>query len=263
MAWLMIAAGALMCLATAYALRGGLVGQRKTEIVGLDMQGLLFGGLSIAAAMWFFGPMAGITIILAVVIHEYGHVAAFRVAGHADARFRLIPLMGGVAISDSNPASQDKDFFITLMGPAIGLGPMILTMGLSATMWEVSVPVAIFLSTFAMITGALNFFNMLPFWPLDGGKMLRVIAHAFWPPLAYILAIAMSAAFVAAGVAMQSFLLFFIALMGVQSLASSNMLAQVQRPLSRKRAVLAAAAYLSTAATFFFGGGYTFFLRFL
>ncbi len=263
MAALMIAVGALMCLATGYALRGGLFAKRKTEIVGMDMQGLAFGGLSIAAAMWFFGPMVGIAIIFAVVIHEYGHVCAFRVAGHADARFRLIPLMGGVAISDSIPASQEKDFFITLMGPAIGLGPMILALGLSGIMWGVSVDVAVFMSTFAMVTGALNFFNMLPFWPLDGGRMLRVIAHAFWPPLAYLLAIAMSAAFVAAAIAMQSFVLFFFALMGVQSLASSNMLAQVQRPLSRKRAVLAACAYLFTAATFFFGGGYSFFLRFL
>ena len=263
MALLLTVAGVLMCLATGYALRGGLLAQRKTEIVGLDLQGLLFGGLSIAAAIWFFGPMVGLALIASVVIHEYGHVAAFRVAGHADARFRLIPLMGGVAISDSLPATQEKDFFITLMGPAIGMGSMMLALGLSGIMWSISAPVAAFLSTFAMVTGALNFFNMLPFWPLDGGRMLRVIAHAFWPPLGYLLAIAMSAAFVAAAIGLHSFVLFFFALMGVQSLASSNMLAKAQRPLSRKHAVLAAAAYIFTAATLFFCGGYSFFMRFL
>ena len=263
MATLMIVVGVLMCLATAYALRGGLFAPRKTKIVGMDLRGLAFGALSVAAAMWFFGPLFGIAIIIAVVIHEYGHVAAFRVAGHADARFRLIPLMGGVAISDTMPDSQEKDFFITLMGPAIGLGPMILALGLSGIMWDISEQAAVFLSTFAVVTGALNFFNLLPVWPLDGGHMMRVIAHAFWPPLAYLLAIPMSAALVITAIGMQSYVLLFFALLGVHSLASSDMLAQVEHPLSRKRALLATGAYIFTAATFFFGGGYSFFLRFL
>jgi len=63
----------------------------------------MIGGLSVLLAIYFFGPLAGLALVIVVVVHEYGHVAAFRVAGHGDATFRLIPLLGGVAISKRQP----------------------------------------------------------------------------------------------------------------------------------------------------------------
>lgn len=91
----------------------------KTTILGLDPQGLGISALAVIAAVIFFGPVFGICIILVIVIHEFGHVAAFRVAGHHDASFRLVPLMGGYAISNRAVDTQEEDVFITLMGPAI------------------------------------------------------------------------------------------------------------------------------------------------
>lgn len=103
------------CFGTALALRGSWTSLLKTTILGLDPQGL---GISTLAVI-FFGPVFGICIILVIVIHEFGHVAAFRVAGHHDASFRLVPLMGGYAISNRAVDTQEEDVFITLMGPAI------------------------------------------------------------------------------------------------------------------------------------------------
>ncbi|MEO5621410.1 MAG: metalloprotease, partial [Cypionkella sp.] len=97
-------------------LRGGWTSPQGLYLAGFDRNGLLLGVLAVTAACYFWGVLYGLALILAVVIHEFGHVAAFRVCGHADARFRLIPLMGGVAISNTIPSSSDKAFFITLMG---------------------------------------------------------------------------------------------------------------------------------------------------
>ena len=43
---------------------------------------LLMGVAAVAAAVYFIGPYAGAALIVSVMVHEFGHVAAFRVAGH-------------------------------------------------------------------------------------------------------------------------------------------------------------------------------------
>ncbi|NBT32875.1 MAG: metalloprotease [Rhodobacteraceae bacterium] len=223
---------------TGVTLRGGWRSQNRFQIVGMDAQGLLLGALAVAAAMFFFGPLFGLALVLSVAIHEFGHVAAYRVCGHSDARFRLIPLLGGVAISNQAPASQEKQIFISIMGPAICLGPKLLGFALSEVLPYSMVGLADFCYTFAIVTGALNFFNLLP----------------FWPPAATVVATMMSAALIVAAIALKSMMLLFFAIMGAQSLVSSHQLVHYQRPMDRPRAVLCLFAYLATLAAFGFGG---------
>jgi Zn-dependent protease len=244
-------AAIFMCLATLYALRGGLVGDgRVLTIAGFDTNALLMGAAAVGAAMYFFGPMFGLALIVSVMVHEFGHVAAFRVCGHTDARFRLIPLIGGVAISNQLPASQEKDFFITLMGPGICIAPMVLATALLQTEWIYAVGAGEFLWTFATVTGALNFFNLLPFFPLDGGKCLSVLCNTFWPSGARQVTMALSAAAIVMAVLSQSLGLMFFALMGAQNLLMGQDVTRLQRPMGRQRGMLAAGAYFATLATF-------------
>jgi Zn-dependent protease len=241
----------IMCLSTLYALRGGLVGRHGfLTFAGFDINALGMGVLAIGAAAWFFGPLYGAALILSVMVHEFGHVAAYRVCGHSDARFRLIPLIGGVAISDQHPASQEKDFFITLLGPAICIAPMVLAYAVSWEYAETYPYLVEFLWTFAMVTGALNFFNLMPFFPLDGGRCISILCNAFWPAGTQIITLAMSAAAVALAIHTGSFGLMFFALMGLQSLSYYQRLSQVQRPMEMPQAGLAVAAYVTTMATF-------------
>jgi Zn-dependent protease len=246
-------AATILCLSTLYALRGGLVGNgRALTIAGFDSNAVLMGVLAVGAAVWFFGPMYGAALIVSVMVHEFGHVAAYRVCGHSDARFRLIPLIGGVAISNQVPASQEKDFFITLMGPGICIAPMMLAMALAQMefIWMQAADVGVFLTIFATVTGALNFFNLLPFWPLDGGRCLSVLCNTFWPGGARQVTMAMAGAAIALAIYSQSLGLTFFALMGVQSLFTAQEIARFQRPMDKRRGALAAAAYTATLATF-------------
>ena len=170
---LYVLAALALCWVTWLTLRGGWRGARGFQFAGFDLSSGAMGALAVAAAMYFWGVIYGIALIVAVVIHEFGHVAAFRVCGHSDARFRLIPLIGGVAISNQAPASADRAFFITLMGPAINLGPMALCFALADLLADtesvVVFQVAGYLYVQAMVLASLNFFNLLPLWPLDGG----------------------------------------------------------------------------------------------
>jgi Zn-dependent protease len=240
-----------LCGATLYALRGGLVGQGQfLTIAGFDTQSLGLGILAVIAAAFYFGPLYGAAIILTVMIHEFGHVAAYRVCGHADARFRLIPLLGGVAISNQVPASQEKNFFIALLGPGICIAPMVLAFVASDHLMYVAPEFAQFLYVFALVMGGLNFFNLLPFWPLDGGRCLAFLCNSFAPGLVPFLTFAMSGLAIAIAVMTQSWILVMFLLFNVQSLQSSIRLTQVQRAMHPSRAVLATGAYLFTMASF-------------
>lgn len=239
---------------TLHALRGGLVGRRGQTIAGMDPQALGMGVLAVVAAGWFWGPEFGAALIIAVAIHEFGHVAAYRVAGHADARFRLVPLFGGVAISNSMPATQMKDFFITLMGPGISVAPMVLAYVLSDLLYYSNESVGDFLYVLAMVMAALNFFNMLPFWPLDGGRCMRILAYRVSPGLARQVTFAMSAGLGAWALAQQSMIILAFALMGVQSAFHADRLAQVQHRLSWAQWGWALAAYLAVAGAHLIGG---------
>ena len=172
-----------LSLGTWTILRGGfaVAGMRGFQVVGFDPNAVGMGAVAIAVAIYFYGWAFGIALILAVALHEFGHVVAYRVCGHADARFRLIPILGGVAISNQLPASQDRAFFIALMGPAICLAPMTLAFALSDLIYPSAPVLSNFLYAFAMVLGSFNFFNLLPFWPLDGGRMVQILAQTFMP----------------------------------------------------------------------------------
>ena len=247
---------ALFLLAAAlYTLRGGMIGPgRGLRVVGFDTNAIGLGVVAIAAAVWFFGWQFGAALIITVVIHEYGHVVAYRICGHSDARFRLIPLFGGVAISNKLPASHENDLFISLMGPAICLAPMVLCFALSDLVVEQAWGVANFLYILGLVMGSLNFFNLLPFWPLDGGKITRVLTFTYIPGATRGVSIAMSATAAALCVLSGSFFLLVFVLMGWPGLMQSEQLITMQRPMSKRRGLWATAAYLATLLAFGVGG---------
>jgi Zn-dependent protease len=252
---LFIFAAFALCLATLYALRGGLTGRgRFVTIAGFDMQSLGLGIFAIAVAAYFFGPVFGGAIILAVMIHEFGHVAAYRVCGHSDARFRLIPLLGGVAISNTHPASQEKDFFITLLGPGICIAPMVLAYVASDYLVFDYPNLVNFLWTFAMIMGAINFFNLLPFWPLDGGRIVAILCNTYAPQYVRHVTLAMTGLAIAIAFTMRSWFLLAFLIFSLQSVQQAIMLNQVQRRMGPQRGLWATAAYLASMATFGFVG---------
>ncbi|MDB5666742.1 site-2 protease family protein [Cypionkella sp.] len=237
---------------TGYVLRGGFAGAGWNR-VGFDVNALGLSAVAIAAAIWFFGWQYGLAFIIAIMLHEIGHVAAFRVCGHKDAQFRLIPLFGGVAVSRSLPASHDKDLFISLMGPAICLGPMALCFATAELLPPSAYAITNFLYIQGLVLGGLNLFNLLPFWPLDGGKITRLLTYTFFPKATRAVSIIMSATAAALCVLTHSYFLLLFVLIGWQGLIQSEKLIEIQRPMRKSTALLALAAYLTTAAALFTG----------
>lgn len=234
-----------------WALRGGYQGSgpglRQT---GLDPNALGLAAVTVLAAVWFFGWMYGVAFVLAVMLHEYGHVAAYRVCGHSDAQFRLIPLIGGQAISSRLPSSHAEEVFITLMGPAFSLAPMLVLINGSHLLWSVSPTVASFCAILGLVMAGLNAFNLMPFWPLDGGRLLRILTYTFAPGAAQPVTLAMSALAGALAVITQSYFLFFFVLLGLSGLLQGGDVIHLQHRMSWRRGLLALAAWIATTLVF-------------
>lgn len=238
------------------ALRGGfhVPGARGLRIVGFDPAALGLGALAVAVAVFYYGWAFGIALCLAVALHEFGHVVAYRVCGHDDARFRLIPILGGVAISNRLPATQERAFFIALMGPAICLAPMALAFAL-ADLLAFSQPLASgLLYAFGVVLAGFNFFNLLPFWPLDGGRMVQILAQTYIPWATRQVSIAMVLIGAVLAFLAQAWIILILILMSWGALMQSEQILGLQRPMSPRLGLIALAAYVVTAGAFLLGG---------
>lgn len=112
-------------------------------------------GTALAGWAWLFNLEFAISLILALLIHEYGHVYAMKRSGLKVKGIYLLPFIGGVAVSE-RAVSRWQDFKIAIAGPAFG------TAGALVAYWlwlETGQPA---LALFATISLLLNLFNLLP-----------------------------------------------------------------------------------------------------
>ena len=132
-------------------------------------------GLTVAAAL------AGVTMIVTVfgcvVLHELGHAMMARRFGIPTLDIVMYPI-GGVARLGRMPREPMQEFLIAVAGPAVNLaiaaGLFVVGRLLGAGMSAQSIgPAGHVVSTLMWINIGLVVFNMLPAFPMDGGRVLR------------------------------------------------------------------------------------------
>ncbi len=116
----------------------------------------------------FFGYFwAVITGFVAVLFHECCHILAARMFGIQTKRVDLSPF-GGLAAMDSAPTPKAA-FFIALVGPLCNLVMVQLLLMLYRI---VQAPIV---QMFIVANLSIGLFNLLPAYPLDGGRMLHIL----------------------------------------------------------------------------------------
>jgi len=119
----------------------------------------------------FTGMLMEVLVLFVIVLlHELGHFLAAR---HFRWRIRRIMLwvFGGVMETDEQGNRRAmEEAVVILAGPAVHLVLYGVMYGLTAT----SVPEAV-LETAMMYNTTILLFNLLPIWPLDGGKLIGLI----------------------------------------------------------------------------------------
>jgi len=133
-------------------------------------------GLSVGA-YWWMGVIGAVGLFFSIVVHELCHsLVANRY--HLPMRGITLFIFGGVAEMGGEPESPKVEFLMALAGPAasvaIGLGFGLLRMAVEGV-W--SPPIVGVIAYLAWINIMLAIFNMLPAFPLDGGRVLR---SALW-----------------------------------------------------------------------------------
>jgi Zn-dependent protease len=132
---------------------------------------LATGAVTLATFAFAFG--AGIAAILvgALLVHEFGHLLAYRLIGQPWGRMVFLPFLGAVAVPRIGFTTQAQLVFAALMGPGFSvLIPVLVAMHVLLSLPGQELAIAM-----GIVSVALNLFNLLPVEPLDGGLALRSI----------------------------------------------------------------------------------------
>lgn len=117
-------------------------------------------------------------LFLCVLLHEFGHALTAKRFGINTENITLLPI-GGVARLERMPEDPKQEFLIALAGPAVNVViALILMVYLAATgrlfpLTELSATSGSFAERLMVINVVLVIFNMIPAFPMDGGRVLR------------------------------------------------------------------------------------------
>ena len=130
----------------------------------------------------------GIAFIVAlfacVIAHEFGHALAARRYGIKTPDITLLPI-GGVARLERMPEKSGQEIVVALAGPAVNVViAVVLILILNArfdmtALQSLENPAMDFMVRLASVNVFLVLFNLIPAFPMDGGRVLRALL-ALW-----------------------------------------------------------------------------------
>ena len=130
---------------------------------------------------WAVGLATSLLFFVSVVLHELGHsVIALR--NGIPVRSITLFIFGGVAQIGREPGSPGVEFRVAIAGPIVSFALAGLFGALSVVGAGIA-PLAALATYLAFINGSLGVFNLIPGFPLDGGRVFRAIlwraTHSF------------------------------------------------------------------------------------
>jgi len=123
------------------------------------------------------GLLNGIIILISILLHELTHSLIAKAYGLKVSQIELY-LFGGVSEIEQEPQTPKSEFVISLFGPVSSL---IIGVLFLLPIWLIHINLSAFLFVTLFYSGYTNIvlgvFNMLPAYPMDGGRVLRA---ALW-----------------------------------------------------------------------------------
>lgn len=132
------------------------------------------------------GAMRGVGLLAAVfaciVLHELGHALTARRFGIQTRDITLLPI-GGVARLQRTPEHPTQELLVAVGGPVVTavlaalLFAAVLLTGSVGDLFQLQLVGGNFLAKLAWVNTFLLLFNLLPAFPMDGGRMFRAVLH--------------------------------------------------------------------------------------
>lgn len=180
---------------------------RRIRLAWLPKALLMTGSLVLFcfALRLHLSPAMGLVLVLALTVHELGHLAGMRLFGHRDTQLLFLPFLGGVAVAqDTLILAPWKQLVILFLGPLPGIFAGVLFL-----FWSPAALDPAFVRDAGLLVVVFNAFNLLPILPLDGGRIADVAFFSRFPFLRVAFATVSAAALALLGLALDSVLLIF------------------------------------------------------
>ena len=144
--------------------QGSWIGALVTLAISL----VLFIGLG----MWGNPSVFIVSLISVLLIHELGHYVGMRVFGYQNARMFFIPFFGAAVSGQRTHTESYKDAIVALLGPLPGLFLAVILLTLAP---YIDIRFRSHVISFSILLVWINGFNLLPIYPLDGGRFFSQI----------------------------------------------------------------------------------------
>ena len=142
----------------------------------------------IFAAGWASGgPQAAVGSLVFMVLlfacvlaHEFGHIFTARAFGVATPDVTLLPI-GGVARLERIPEKPSEEFLIAIAGPLVNVAIALVLMAFMQAHLDTQTLAAVesmnvsLVDRLAEVNLFLALFNLIPAFPMDGGRVLRAL----------------------------------------------------------------------------------------
>jgi Zn-dependent protease len=143
------------------------------NIVVLVASLVIFAGTGLFSRTWTSVAL----LVVVLLIHECGHYLGMKYFGYRDLQIFFIPFFGAAASGKETTVSGERRAVVALLGPAPGilLGAVCGLLYLKLK-WPILVQ-------YGLLSVYINAFNLLPIYPLDGGRFLEAILFSRHPAL--------------------------------------------------------------------------------
>ena len=123
---------------------------------------------------WYMGTVGALGLFVSILLHELGHSVVARKYGIPIKGVTLF-IFGGVSEMEDEPPTAKSEFLMAVAGPAVSFLIAIICYPVYASGLRLGWPIQLTGVVFYLswINALLGAFNLIPAFPLDGGRLLR------------------------------------------------------------------------------------------
>jgi Zn-dependent protease len=132
------------------------------------------------ALRWLLGGIIALLLFISVLLHELSHSLVSINFGIQVKKITLF-IFGGIAQMEREPDDPGKEFMVSIAGPAMSILLFLLLTMLASLLALSGAPeiIVVPLTYIAQVNLVLAIFNLVPAFPMDGGRVLRALIWHF------------------------------------------------------------------------------------